>query len=122
MRNFSLLCVTERAQAAVAPYRIVKPTATEGVFAQASAATDRLYGVSTSEGADAADAPLDIETIGIVSVLYGGAVAAGAPLTSDAQGRAVTAAAGNKIVGYAHESGALDEIGSVRIAPGQLET
>lgn len=115
-----VLTVTERASAAVAPYRIVKPAATEGQYGQSAAAADKLYGVSTAEGADAALDPLDIAVVGIAPVQYGAAVTQGDPLTSDANGRAIVGLTGNNIIGHAAESGALDEIGSVRIAPGKL--
>jgi len=115
-----------RAGAAVAAYRIVKHGADSEHAVHAAAAADASFGVtipgvSPNLGALAvAEEIIDVATEGIAHVEYGGAVALGAPLTSDAQGRAVTAAAGNRIIGIAQAAGALGEIGAVQIAPGVL--
>jgi hypothetical protein len=60
----------------------------------------------------------DIVQAGITPIEYGAVVAAGNPLTSDAQGRGIPAAAGNSVIGVAQEAGAAaGVIGSVLIAP-----
>ncbi|MCY1249405.1 hypothetical protein D9M72_629360 [compost metagenome] len=55
---------------------------------------------------------------------YGGNVTRGVPLTADAQGRAIAATvpptATTYIIGFAEESGAFGDIGSVFIAPAVL--
>lgn len=51
-------------------------------------------------------------------VLYGGTVARGDPLTSDAQSRAVKSTTiGDFCVGFAKKSGVVGDIGSVLISP-----
>ncbi|MFG0742911.1 hypothetical protein [Providencia sp. TYF-12] len=64
--------------------------------------------------------PTDVIRSGFADVMYGADVKAGDPLTANAEGWAVPAAAGDFIVGYAEESGAEGDIGSVWIAVGQL--
>ncbi|REM14738.1 DUF2190 domain-containing protein, partial [Mycobacterium tuberculosis] len=64
---------------------------------------------------------IDGVRLGIAEVEYGGAVAAGDPLTSDASGRAIVAApaagANARLVGFAEVAGVLGDIGSVFISP-----
>lgn len=61
----------------------------------------------------------------VAEVEYGGTVARGDPLTSDATGRAITAApaagANVFIVGYAEVSGVVGTIGTVDVAPGRVQ-
>lgn len=89
----------------------------------ASAATDPLLGVSDRLGADAGQM-LDVHRGGLVQVQLGGTVSAGAPLTSDANGKAVAASATAsttvRIVGYADQPGVADDIIDVMWAPGLL--
>ena len=108
------------AEAAVSPYRICKAGAADGGALMGAAATDALFGVADELGADAAGDRLDIHTVGLAEVEYGGAVTRGDQLTSDASGRGVTAAAGNRGVGIARVSGVLGDIGQVQISPGTV--
>ena len=55
---------------------------------------------------------------GIADIEFGGNVARGALLTADADGKAVTAADGNRVIGIAEVSGAAGDIGQVLLAPG----
>jgi hypothetical protein len=105
------------AAAATGPYLLVK-LGVSGAQASA-AATDDIVGVSDSMGADAGKM-LDVIQGGWAEVRYGGNVAAGKPLTADANGRAIQATAGNgvRIIGFAMVAGAADDIGAVLIAPG----
>ncbi|MEY0576520.1 capsid cement protein [Providencia manganoxydans] len=64
--------------------------------------------------------PVDVVRSGFVDVVYGGDVKVGDPLTADDSGAAIPAKAGDFIVGYAEESGAEGDIGSVWITPGQV--
>lgn len=117
VRNF-------KAEAAVAAYRILKFGAADGQVLQAAAATDKLVAVSTDIAA-ALNERCDGTQVGIADVEYGGAVARGDPLTSDAVGRAVVAAPGAgsnvRIIGVAQMSGVLGDIGQVNVAPSVMQ-
>ena len=80
------------AEAAIAAFRIVKIGAADGGVIQGAAAADVLLGVSDELGQATAADRVDVILTGIADVLYGGTVARGARLTSDATGRAVAAA------------------------------
>ena len=112
------------AGAAIAPHRICKPGAADGAALQAAAATDAMDGVSDELGA-ASGARVDIHTLGVVEVEYGGTVTRGDELTADADGKAITAAPGAgvnmRVIGIARVSGVLGDIGLVRLAPGQIQ-
>lgn len=112
------------AEGAIAAFRIAKHGTADGQVLQAAAATDLLIGVNGSV-APALGERVDLVKIGIADVEYGGVVTRGAPLTSDASGRAVVAApaAGSnvRIVGYAEVAGVLGDIGSVHIALGVMQ-
>jgi hypothetical protein len=107
------------AGAAIAPYRICKPGAADGVALQAAAAADLSFGVSDSLGA-ASGGRVDIHTMGVVEVEFGGVVARGAQVTADADGKAVTAAAGDRTVGIARVTAAAGDIGLVLLAQGTV--
>lgn len=119
MRNEGLQ-KTLIAGAAVAKNRIVKFGTSDTAAIQAAAATDASIGVSDNLGA-ASGEPFDVIIDGIALVEYGGNVTRGAVLTSDADGKAVTAAptggAEHRIIGIAMVSGVSGDIGSVRISP-----
>lgn len=116
MRNEGI-AKTYYAGAAVGAHLIVKHGADELHAVQAAAATDKIIGVSDL-GDDAAEESMDVFHSGIVLVVYGGTVAAGDLLTADASGRAVVAAAGNRIIGVAMQAGVVGDIGSVNIQLG----
>lgn len=121
MSAFPLLNVNHSADAAIEPYRIVKAGSADGYVAQAAAPTDALVGISGLVGADAAGARLDVEHAGIVLCQYGAAVTRGDFLTSDADGKAVPALAGERVIAIALESGVLDEQGRVLITGGSKD-
>ena len=79
------------AAAKIHPFRIVQFGDEDGKVQQAAAATDALFGVTDSLGADVADARVDVHVAGIVTTKAGGSVARGAPVTSDASGQVVAA-------------------------------
>lgn len=116
MQLYPGLCLNRTASVAVNPYRIVKATTTDGVVAQSSAASDKHVAVSGHVGA-ALDERVDVYLSGVVPVEYGGNVADGDLLTSDASGRAIVATAGSRVIGVAQEKGDLGTIGSLLIAP-----
>ena len=102
-------------------YLIAKHGADDDTYSQASAATDTLVGIfqviTTAAGQSAR-----IMKMGISNVVYGGAVTRGDPLTSDANGKAVTAALGQNIIGFATVSGVLNDVGFVFIVPSILNS
>jgi hypothetical protein len=112
------------AEAAVNAFRIVKAGAADGQVLQAAAVGDKSIGVSTDIAA-AINERCDVIMDGIADVTYGGAVTRGDLLTSDANGKAVTAAPGagtnNRIIGIAVVSGVLDDVGQVNIAPSMMQ-
>lgn len=124
MRN-EVLNKNYSGEAAIPSYRIVKFGAADGGVLLAAAATDKLIGVSGRIPFAVAGDRGDICRIGISEVEYGGTVAAGDPLTSDATGRAVVAApaAGSnvRIIGFAEVAGVVGDIGSLYISPCSLQ-
>jgi hypothetical protein len=111
---------TFTAEGAITARRIVKVGAADGGALQAAGSTIPFLGVADSLGA-ASGARCDVHTHGYADVVYGGVVAYGDPLTSDANGKAVKAefAAGQvvHIIGFAMVAGVADDIGSMRIQP-----
>ena len=108
---------TFRAEGAITKRRLVMHGVADNAALLATGVAVALLGVSTDIDA-ATGKPVDVIRSGIAPVEYGGNVAKGAPLTSDGQGRAVTAAAGNRIAGFAEVAGVLGDIGAVHLAPG----
>lgn len=117
--NIPGLITAFRASGAFVKRRLVVHGASDGLAAQAVGGSALLIGVTTDVGASEGD-HVDVIRSGLAPVVYGGAVAAGDPLTSDATGAAVPAEAGDFFIGYAEVAGSAEEIGSVWIAPGQL--
>jgi hypothetical protein len=126
------------AEGAVAPHRIVALGSADYVAKQGAAATDAMFGVS-DELAAADGERFDAHVAGMPFVEYGGNVTRGDPLTSDANGKAITAtrhthtentdaaytqnattdvASNVRIIGHAQVSGVDGDIGIVHIAPG----
>ncbi|SQC23540.1 Uncharacterised protein [Klebsiella pneumoniae] len=82
-------------------------------------AANSSSGVTTIIGSTIGEAA-DVIRYGLAAVKYGADITAGQPLTADAEGRAVPAAAGDFYIGFAEYDGAEDDLGSVWITPGQL--
>ncbi|ACI98532.1 capsid cement protein [Rhodospirillum centenum] len=112
-----------KAGAAIAARRVVKFEA-DGDVVQAAAATDAVIGVSDL-GAAAAGDTVDVILSDTAAVEYGGPVTFGAPLTADADGKAVVASpaagANNWIIGQAMVDGVAGDIGLVHIAKSQMQ-
>ncbi|MBE9102767.1 capsid cement protein [Vacuolonema iberomarrocanum] len=110
------------ADGAIGAYRIFKPGTAEGQIAAAAAATEPLLGVTTD--IDAADGErVDGVRSGFAPVIYGGNVAVGDWLTSDANGAAVaTTADGANVLGRAEVAGVAGDRGSVFLTPTKLST
>ncbi len=81
-------------------YRFVKPGGTEGQVVACSATTDKPLGVQY-DAPNAAGKAIEIVSGGIGEVTAGAAIAYGAEIQTDAQGRAITAAAGGTVCGRA---------------------
>jgi hypothetical protein len=113
-----------KAEAAIAAFTIVKHGTADGQVVPAAAVSDKLLGV-TSDIAAAINERSDVILSGLADVLYGAAVTRGDLLTSDASGRAVTAApaagTNNRIIGVAMVSGVLGDIGQVDINQGMMQ-
>lgn len=88
-----------------AQFRFVKDDGS-GNAVLAAAATDLILGVlqNNPKGSSSAPRTCEIRPVGISKVVAGAAVASGQAVTSDANGRAVPAAPGNQIGGYAREA------------------
>lgn len=108
-----------RAEAAVAKRRIVKMGSADGLVVVGAAATDAVFGVSHEIDA-AINERLDVNIIGVVEVEFGGTVARGGPVTSDATGKAVAAAPGagvnNRVIGFALVSAVAGDVAPVLLS------
>lgn len=106
------------ADAAVAGYLIVKHGSGDGACALATAAGDALIGAA--DGLDkAAGEVVDVHVGEIGEVRLGASVTRGAALTANAASKAIsTTTAGNRIIGFAEQSGAADDVIRYRVAPG----
>lgn len=112
MGETSLLEKAGKSTAAVTTaFTICKPGADDDTFSLATGATDSLIGIF-QHITSGAGIPVRIAmNSGISSLVYGGTVTRGDPLTSDSLGRGITAVAGQNIIGYATVSGVVGDIG-----------
>jgi hypothetical protein len=117
--NYPLLTVSLVAGGALSPRRIVKHGAADNVVLMAALYSDALCGITGALATDSGKT-CDIHKVGLVPVEYGDVVTRGQALTSDDQGRAIPAALGHRIIGFAGESGIAGTIGSCLMAPGVL--
>ena len=112
------------AQAAIAAFLIVKHGTADNTAALATASTDAMIGTSDALGKDAGEM-VDYPTAGTGEVRLGGAVTRGQPITADAASKGVAAApaagVNARIIGYALQSGVLDDVIDYQIAPGQIQ-
>ncbi|WOF75320.1 DUF2190 family protein [Parvibaculaceae bacterium PLY_AMNH_Bact1] len=109
---------------ALQKYRIAKHDTADGQVSLADGSAAALMGVTHE--LDTADGErIDVHRTGLVEVEYGGTVAKGDPLTSDATGRAVVAApaagVNAEIIGHAEVAGVLGDIGSCLMSRGTLQ-
>jgi hypothetical protein len=95
------------ATAAIAAYSICSFTA--GGVVTASSASDPIAGFTNDIGADAGQIA-DITQIGLAEVRAGGTLTAGDAITSDANGHAVKATAGDVIAGIAQTDAVTDDV------------
>ena len=99
-RPTATVCVRQgfEASGAISGGRIVK-IGTNGKISQASASSDTLVGVIVQEAADGD--MCDAAVAGIAWAEAGAAINAGALITADSSGKAVTASAGDNYIGMA---------------------
>ncbi len=113
------------ATAAITKRRLVTFGAADGTGIQAVGGAAYIRGVNSELDTAVGERASVLMTGCVADVEYGGAVTRGDPLTSDATGRAITAApaagANAFIVGYAEVSGVLGDIGSVDVLPGRIQ-
>jgi len=110
-----------KAEAAIAGGLIVKHGTADGTCALATAATDLLIGATeAAPNTDRAIGEMAEVHVGeFGEVRLGAGVTRGAALTANAASKAITTTtAGNRIIGYAEQSGALDDLIKFRVAPG----
>ena len=123
MANISLVR-NFKAEAAVPAFTVVKLGTADGNVLPGAAVADFIFGTSTDIAA-AINERCDVICEGVADVLYGGAVTRGTLLTTDASGRAVTAApaagVNNRVIGVALISGVLGDVGSVLLSAGQIQ-
>lgn len=109
---------------AIAKYRIVKFSA-DGSVVQGAAATDALIGVVDIPGAAVSGNRVDVVRDDLTLVEYGDTVTRGDLLTSDANGKAVTAApaagVNNRIIGIAEVSGVAGDIVYLFVTAGSVQ-
>lgn len=118
MANYaSTLSTTLQFSGDVAEYRFVQfDTANAGQLEQVDTLGNAAVGV-TSEAIDVSeDAYGEVVFFGVAKVTAGATVAAGAPVRSDNQGRAVTTTGTNRVAGYAKTGGAVGEVIEVILA------
>jgi hypothetical protein len=127
MRNQGLL-KTFVAGGTIAPCRFIKFGADDRTVVQSAAAADFTFSVSDSlpiGTSTASGERVDVILTDIVTVEYGGSVTRGALLTSDADGKAITATASAganvRIAGVAMVSGVSGDLGAVRLSPGSFQ-
>lgn len=103
---------------------LVKFGADDRTVVAAAAATDNVIGVSCDVDAVVGD-PVDVQIQGIGLAIASAAITRGALLTSDAVGKAITAApaagVNNRIVGIAWQDAASGDIFDVLIEQGTVQ-
>lgn len=107
-----------KAEAAVDAFLIVKHGTADGTCTLATAAADALIGAADSLAKSIGEM-VDVHVGEIGEVRAGGVITRGAALTANAASKAIaTTTAGNRIIGFAEQSGAADDVIRYRVAPG----
>ncbi|EPA9110263.1 capsid cement protein [Serratia liquefaciens] len=117
--NIPVLTTAHKVEAATLSRQLVIHGTVDDEITPAVDGSKLIIGVTSAIGNDIGEAA-DVIRSGLAAVRYGADVTAGQPLTADAEGRAIPAAAGDFYIGFAEYPGAEDDLGSVWIAPGQL--
>lgn len=95
-------------------YHVVKPNSS-GQAALANATDTAQIGILQDKPTSGVAG--NVAVGGVSKAAYGGTIAAGAAVTSDANGKVVTATTGKQIIGFALVGGVSGDIGSVLISP-----
>lgn len=111
------LTKTYTAEGTTGRYLIVKQGTADGKILTADAAAGTLGVVSQPGQTISAGEVTDVVLLGETEVVLGGDVSAGASITSDANGKAVTANTGERSVGIALMSGESDEVVRCLVSP-----
>ncbi len=117
--NIPVLTTAHKVEATVLPRQLVTRGTVDDEIVPAADGSKLIIGVTTIIGSTIGEAA-DVIRYGLAPVKYGADVTVDQPLTADADGRAIPAAAGDFYIGFAEYAGAEDDLGSVWIAPGQL--
>jgi hypothetical protein len=103
------------------PARTIVKFSADGVVVPAAAADDAMIGISAELDVVNGER-VDVHLVGITEVVFGGAVARGGAITSDANGNAIAADAhptgAQRIVGFALVAAAQGDVASVLIVQG----
>lgn len=125
MSNRARTILPYTAGASVTPNRLVKIGASDKTVILAAAATDKVIGVSVPLITAATGAQADIVVAGECDVVAGGSISRGDPITSDANGAAVTAApaagVNNYVIGRAVEAASSGDIFAVLLQPHTMQ-
>lgn len=104
----------------IAPYRIVAHGSVDHEAVQAASATAALMGTAMELGTES-NGRVDVAIGDLPLVEYGADVLRGAPLTTDANGRAITATvSGSRLIGFAWVSATAGDIAAYQHSPGIL--
>ena len=110
---------------AIAHRRLVKIGAADDTVIQAAAAGDAIIGVSDCPGGVASGARVDVVLFGVADLEFGGIVARGGLIASDADGKGVAAApaagVNNGVAGRTWVTTASGDILQTFINPGQIQ-
>lgn len=109
----------KKADGDVSPFRFTTVSTTRGSMKQAAGGTTPIIGSSPDTFTKSGDV---VESFieKVPPIEYGGNVTAGAPLTANADGKAIVASAGDYIGGYAIHAGVAGDIGEYLHAPGKI--
>ena len=88
----------------------------DGQIDKADAAGEKCFGVLENDPASGGEATVVVQ--GQTRIVCGGTVAAGAELQTDASGEAITAAAGDVVMGYAMEAGVDGQVIAMELIQG----
>lgn len=105
------------AEEATGQFLIAKQGTQDNQILKADSATASIIGVVCQPGEVAVGDTTDVTIMGEGEVMLGGSVSAGSSITSDANGKAVTASAGNRAVGMALESGVSGDVVRCLVSP-----
>lgn len=105
------------AEDATGQFLIAKQGTADNLTLKADAAAAKTLGVVCQPGDVAAGEVADVAVLGEAEVRLGAAVEAGVSISSDATGRAVASASGNRAVGIALESGTTGDVVRCLVSP-----